>query len=197
MLNLERLRPQPDDRLAFLQGFLRRPRMVGSVVPSSRFMERRLIAAGGVRDAEVVVELGPGTGGTTRALLGALSTDARLLAIELNPRFAAMLAAHGDPRLLVEEGSAERIGELLTLRGLPGADVVISGVPFSTMPAERGRRILREIWSALRPGGRFVAYQFRDRVAVLGRELFGRPSIDRVPLNVPPMRVYSWRKPAC
>jgi phosphatidylethanolamine/phosphatidyl-N-methylethanolamine N-methyltransferase len=74
--------------------------------------------------------------------------------------------------------------------------VVVSGIPFSTRPAALGRRILGEVWACLAPGGRFVAYQFRDRVAVLGRKLFGSPDIKVELLNAPPMRVYRWRKPA-
>ena len=58
-----------------------------------------------------------------------------------------------------------------------------------------GRDILREVYDLLVPGGRFVAYQLRDRVESLGREIFGRPRVQTELLNVPPMRVYSWRKP--
>lgn len=187
-------RRQDDDRVAFLQGFLRHPERVGSVVPSSRFLERRIVEAGEIERAGVVVELGPGTGGTTRALLRALPAEARLLAIEIDPRFVARLEEISDPRLLVHHGSAEHVREALARHDLGSADVVVSGIPFSTMPDAIGRRILREIWDALAPGGRFVAYQFRDRVADLGAEIAGAPEVEVELLNVPPMRVYSWRK---
>jgi phospholipid N-methyltransferase/heme-degrading monooxygenase HmoA len=187
-------RRQDDDRVAFLQGFLRHPERVGSVVPSSRFLERRIVEAGEIERAEVVVELGPGTGGTTRALLRALSAEARLLAIEIDPRFVARLEEVSDPRLVVHHGSAEHIREALARHDLGSADTVVSGIPFSTMPDAIGRRILREIWDSLAPGGRFVAYQFRDRVADLGAEIAGAPQVEVELLNVPPMRVYSWRK---
>ena len=87
---------QPDKRLAFLQGFLQHPREVGSIIPSSRFLERRIVRAADIKDARVIVELGPGTGGTTRALLRVMRPDAKLVAIEINPRFAALLAALSD-----------------------------------------------------------------------------------------------------
>jgi phosphatidylethanolamine/phosphatidyl-N-methylethanolamine N-methyltransferase len=184
------------DPVAFFLGFLRRPASVGSLVPSSRFLERRLVEAAAVETARLVVELGPGTGGTTRALLARLPQDARLLAIELDPEFVARLAREPDPRLIVHLGSAEQLSGTLERHGLPAPDVVISGIPFSTMPAALGKRILAEVWACLAPGGRFVAYQFRDRVAVLGRKLFGSPDIKVELLNAPPMRVYRWRKPA-
>jgi phospholipid N-methyltransferase len=194
MSPLDRLRPQPDARLAFLQGFLRKPQQVGSVIPSSRFLERRLVSYSGARQARVLVELGPGTGGTTRALLHALPADGRLLAIELEPRFAAILRGMDDPRLIVHEGSAEHLLETLREHGLGAPDAVISGIPFSTMDAALGRRIAKAIHDSLGSGGRFVAYQVRGKVHDVAKPFFGRAEIDVELRNIPPMRVYRWHK---
>ena len=79
------------DRAAFLRGFVEHPQQVGSVVPSSAVLERRLVRRAALASARCVVELGPGTGGTTRALLRAMSPEARLLAIELGEDFADRL----------------------------------------------------------------------------------------------------------
>ncbi len=185
-----------NDPIAFFLGFLRRPNTVASLVPSSRFLERRLVDVAAVHNARLVVELGPGTGGTTRALLARLPENANLLAIELDPRFVELLREVNDPRLIVHLGSAEDLRGALDRYGLPAPDAVISGIPFSTMSPSLGRQVLSEAWSCLAPGGRFVAYQFRDRVAVLGRKLLGKPDIELELLNAPPMRVYRWRKPA-
>ena len=192
MPSLDRLRPQPDNRLAFLSGFLRKPREVGSIIPSSRFLERRIVKTAGIQDAEVVVELGPGTGGTTRALLRAMRPDATLVAIEINPRFAALLRKLGDPRLIVHSGDAGDIAAVLDKHGLPPADAVLSGIPFSTMSRDIGMSILHSVHGALRPGGAFVAYQVRDRVETLGREVFGPAQVQTELRNIPPMRVYRW-----
>jgi phospholipid N-methyltransferase len=194
MPDIDRLLPQPDDRLAFLQGFLTNPREVGSIIPSSRFLERRIVRSAGIEQARTVVELGPGTGGTTRALLRAMPSDSRLLAVELNPRFVDLLGRNPDPRFSVWEGSAADISKALHEHDLPQPDVVLSGIPFSTMPRELGMQILRSVREALAPGGRFVAYQVRDRVETLGREVFGPARVQTEILNVPPMRVYRWVK---
>lgn len=191
-----RLRFQPDDRLAFFQGFLTRPRQVGSIIPSSRFLERRITRVARLDEAALVVELGPGTGGTTRALLRAMRPDARLLSIEINPDFVGVLERIGDPRLTVHCGSATELTRILAHHGLPAPDTILSGIPFSTMARPLGRDILRAVHDALEPGGLFVAYQVRDRVESLGREVFGRASVQTELLNVPPMRVYCWEKGA-
>jgi len=180
--------------LAFLKGFLRHPDLVGSIVPSSKFLEKRIVNAALTSKARLVVELGPGTGGTTRAILNSLPADGKLLAIEINPQFVELLKDVDDPRLVVHLGSAENINEVLkSFNGLR-PDAVVSGIPFSTMPPARGERILDAVWSCLAPGGRFVAYQFRRRVAELGKGSLGRPETEVEFLNVPPVRLFCWRK---
>ena len=194
MEGLSRFRPQPDHRFTFLQGFLKRPKEVGSIIPSSRFLEREVVRSTVSRDARTLVELGPGTGGTTRALLRAAAAHAKLLAIEINPRFARLLRRTPDPRLVVHEGSASEIKLALAQHGLPAADAILSGIPFSTMSRSLGLEILRSVHDALAPGGLFVAYQVRDRVEDLARSVFGSPQVKTVMLNVPPMRIYRWHK---
>jgi phosphatidylethanolamine/phosphatidyl-N-methylethanolamine N-methyltransferase len=181
------------DKRAFLSGFLRHPREVGSVIPSSPWMERRLVRTARLAQARTVVELGPGTGGTTRAFLRAMPADARLLAIELSPVFRDRLAGQQiDPRLVVQWGSAEQIAEFLRLHKMPAPDVVISGIPFSTMPADVGGRIAAAVAEVLPAGGRFVAYQLRPHVARFATPYLGQPERSLELLNIPPMQVFSW-----
>lgn len=183
------------DRLAFLRGFLRHPGQVGSVVPSSHRLEQRVIRNARIGSARTVVELGPGTGGSTRALLAAMAPQARLLAIEIDPVFRDRIAAAiADPRFAVECGSAEAIGTMLAARRLGAPDAIVSGIPFSTMPAEVAGRIAAEIKATLAPGGRFVAYQFAPAVAGYLTPHLGPPRIEWEFWNVPPMRVYTWVK---
>lgn len=187
-------RSRLDDRLAFLRAFLRSPRGVGSVVPSSRFLERRLVALSAVASARTIVELGPGTGGTTRAILRAMPKQARLLCIEIDPQLHGLLRRIQDPRLIVHRGSAEQLQEILSRYGLPAPDVVISGIPFSTMDRTLGRRILDGLSAVLTHGGLFVAYQLRGRVAQLCSPPLELTGVELELLNVPPMRLFRWRK---
>ncbi len=180
--------------LAFLRSFLERPAQVGTLVPSSRFLESRIVRLGELREDMVVVELGPGLGGTTAAILRELPPTARLIAIELNPDFIPALAAIDDPRLTVCQGSAADLRAILKQHGLERADVVYSGIPFSTIPGPLGRAILQGVWNTLAPGGRFIAYQLRSRVKQLARELMGNPDEEFELLNLPPLWVYRWRK---
>ncbi len=180
----------------FLRGFLHQPQQVGSVIPSSVRLEQRLVAEAQLSRASTVVELGPGTGGTTRAFLRAMRGDARLLAIELSSLFHGRLSRTlRDPRLSLQLGSAEDLPRFLAERGWPAPDAIISGIPFSTMPPAVGDRIAAAIAQVLAPQGRFVAYQVRPHVAHYASRYLGEPQAQWEWINIPPMRVFTWTRP--
>lgn len=183
------------ERLAFLRGFVAHPEQVGSVIPSSHALEQRLVRSARLLRARCVAELGPGTGGTTRAFLRAMPSAGQLLAIELNEDFAKRLRTSiRDPRLSIEHGSAEFIAHFLAERRMPAPEAIISGIPFSTMPREVADRIARAIAAVLAPGGRFVAYQVRAHVADHVAPYLGAPRREWEPINIPPVRVFTWTR---
>jgi len=185
-----------DDRVVFLREFLKYPLQIASITPSSRFLVRRIVDLAEIRSARVVVELGAGTGGTTRGILDAMAPDTRLLTVEINPRFCALLRRIEDNRLDVHCGSAHELRDSLAQFGLLAPDVVISGIPFSTIDRMAGTLILEVISSVLAPGGRFVAYQWSKQVHDLSRPLLGPARVEVELFNIPPMRLYRWQKHA-
>lgn len=181
--------------LAFIKGFLRDPLGVGSVWPSSRFLAQRVVEAGAVDRARVVVELGPGTGAVTRQLLAALPQEGRLLALEISRDFVDVLQREiPDPRLTLYLGPSTEIARALAEVGIERVDLVVSGIPFSTLDEPLARHTLEGVRAVLAPGGRFVAYQVRDTVVARARPIFGEPESETELLNLPPMRVYTWRR---
>ena len=188
-------REHTGSRIDFFRGFLKSPKDVGSVIPSSRFMERSILDYARPEHVRVIVELGPGTGGTTRALLAGMAADARLLAIDLDPRFTEIVSRIEDPRLIPHSGSAADLAEVLQQHGLVAADVVVSGIPFSTMPKPIAESIIHAVHDGLAPQGAFVAYQFRPEVARLAEPVFGGAvRTEMVLRNIPPMRIWRWEK---
>lgn len=148
----------------------------------------------GLESAGKVVELGPGTGGTTRALLAAMPPQASLLSIEISPDFIATLQAIDDRRLIVHHGSAEHLTEILRQHDVASVDAIVSGIPFSLLRPEGRRQVVDAIWSALAPGGRFVAYQVCGRIRTLAKPLFGPARVAVELRNLPPLRIYAWSK---
>ncbi len=156
---------------------------------------RRIVALSELDHARHVIELGPGTGGTTCALLKALASDARLMAVDLDPAFSEIIRQFNDDRLISHTGSAEDITSAVQTHHMDGVDAVISGIPFSTIPETTGLAIVSAIHSILNPGGVFLAYQFRSDVVKRTDPVFGAPArVESELLNIPPMHVYQWRK---
>jgi phospholipid N-methyltransferase len=185
-----------DDGLVFIKEFLKHPLQIGSIIPSSRYLERRIVAAAGIASSNVVVELGAGTGGITRAILRAMPQHAKLLSIEINPHFYSLLKSIEDDRLIAHLGSACELKKIISLYDLDAPNVVISGIPFSTMSRSTGTQILEAISSQLTPKGRFIAYQVSNRVATLCQPFLGSGQTTTEFLNIPPMRIFQWKKGA-
>jgi phospholipid N-methyltransferase len=179
------------DVLLFARNFFLHPRMLGSIVPSSRFLIKQLLEPINWARARVIVEYGPGVGGITMEVLRRMRADGALIAIEMNPEFVSYLSnSIPDARLKVVEGSAEKVDEILHRFGYTRADYIISGIPFSTIPAPVRERILRRTCEALAPGGAFLVYQFSTRVLHDLKRVFGYVGRKFEPLNVLPAHLF-------
>lgn len=189
--NVTRNRTRSGDALLFARNFFRHPRMLGSIIPSSRFLIRQLLQPIDWAAARVIVEYGPGVGSITAEILARMRPDATLIAIETNPEFVRFLGtAFPDDRLRVMAGSAESVDEILRRLGYEHANYIISGIPFSTISAELRERILRKTSVALAPGGSFLVYQFSTRVLPDLQRIFHYVKRKFEPLNVLPAHLF-------
>jgi phospholipid N-methyltransferase len=122
---------------------LRDLQKTASIVPSSRYLVRAMLAPLPLSTARCVVEFGPGTGAMTRALLDALPRQAALLCFEVNPRFCQYLRENlPDSRLKLVQGSAERLPQELAARGLGPAEAAVSSLGLTLMPGREREAVL-------------------------------------------------------
>lgn len=181
--------------LLFGRNFVKHPRMLGSLIPSSRFLVGRVLRQVDWGRAGTVVEYGPGVGTITGEILRRLRPDGSLITIEMNRDFVHYLRRTvPDRRLLVVEGSAADVESILADRRLAHADYVISGIPYSTMPAEVRERILRATHSVLHPHGAFLVYQFTRAVLPYLRDTFALVDQEFEPRNIMPARLFFCRR---
>ncbi|TLY61352.1 MAG: methyltransferase [Gammaproteobacteria bacterium] len=184
-------RARSGDILLFARNFFRHPRMLGSIVPSSRFLIKQLLQPIDWARARVIVEYGPGVGSITAEILRRMRPDAMLIAIETNPAFVSFLrSSFADGRLHVVEASAVAVDEILGQLGHSKASYIISGIPFSTIPAALRERILRKTCDVLEPGGSFLVYQFSTRVLQDLQRIFRYVRRRFEPLNVLPAHLF-------
>jgi len=181
--------------LVFLSEFLKHPTQLGSIIPSSGFLKQRIVKNADVANAKVIVELGPGNGGTTQTILNAMRPDAKLLCIELNQGLFELVSEIDHAGFIAHHGDACDIESILQSYKLAMPDVVISGIPFSCMDRSTGASLIKKVHAILNPGGRFVAYQVNPRVRKLNT-FFDQSlmAVETEWFNVPPLRVWRWLK---
>jgi phosphatidylethanolamine/phosphatidyl-N-methylethanolamine N-methyltransferase len=174
--------------------WIKNPLDVASVCPSSHALTSLIANRPSVRNAQIVVDLGPGNGETSRALLHQMKSGSTLLAIERNQRLAKSLRKIQDDRLISLSDDAKNLGRFLKQFRLNRPDVIVSGIPFSSLDPEEANRIVRTIYETLGPGGQFIAYQLRSTVDKHAGQFFSRPHVTWVWRNIPPLRVFVWTK---
>lgn len=175
----------------FGKNFFKHPNMVGWVLPSSPFLVNEVLEAVPWPRARVLVEYGPGVGTFTHEVLRRMRSDATLIALEINDEFFDYLRQSvRDPRLRLVRESATQIDAVLARLGLEGADCIISGIPFKTIPETTREVIVRKTYSVLRPQGRFLVYQFSPAVLPCLERAFGKVTHRFEWLNILPARVY-------
>ncbi|MDP8943784.1 MAG: methyltransferase domain-containing protein [Actinomycetota bacterium] len=175
---------QISERRAFLRSFLAHPRHVGAVLPTSRRTVRDMLDLADLDGARLVMELGAGTGVHTRELLARLGPDARLVAFEIDPDLAGGLAAGlEDPRLEVVAGSAE---EIESHAGPGEVDVIVSALPFTSLPAPVRGRVLDAALRVLSPEGVMLVLQYSPLMRGELERAFGSVERRFSPINLPP-----------
>jgi phospholipid N-methyltransferase len=148
----------------FLKGFAKHPVMVGSIIPSSPTLIANMLGPVEWDQVKLFVEYGPGVGTFCRPILEQLPGDATLIAIDTNPDFIDYLKADiRDSRFVPVLGSAADVEAIVKAHGFDHADYVLSGLPFSTLPAGVGPAIAAATHRVLRKDGGFLVYQFRAR----------------------------------
>lgn len=180
----------PSDLSLFMGQLIRQPEQVVALAPSSRALARKMAQAL-PRDPGTVIELGPGTGKITRALLDHGVAPADLVCFELNPTFCATLRSRFAD-IDVREAAAQEMGHI----GRDNIGAVVSGLPLLSMPNSVQRAIVGSAFKALRPGGVFIQFTYGPTPPVassLIRELgLSWRKSSRVWGNLPPARVYTF-----
>jgi phospholipid N-methyltransferase len=175
----------------FFREFLRHPVMIGSIIPSSRRTIEAMLSRVDWQNTKLFVEYGPGVGTFCATILERLAPDATLLVIDTNPVFVDYLRRKfADTRFIAVHGSASDVNEIVTAHGFDKADYVLSGLPFSTLPAGVGPAIAKATHDVLRPGGAFLIYQYSPHVLRLIEPLFERIERDLEWWNIPPCGLF-------
>jgi phosphatidylethanolamine/phosphatidyl-N-methylethanolamine N-methyltransferase len=183
-----------DDEVRFLRSWIEKPLHMGAVMPSGRVLARTMAQYVDINSKGPVVELGPGTGAITNALIERGIDQKRLVLVEYNPGFCVLLRDRY-PQAKVVQGDAYALRDSLWDVLSAPASAVVSGLPLVTKPMLTRLKLIRDAFVALAPGAPFV--QFTYSVAPpIPKSLPGvsTEASERIWMNIPPARVWVYRK---
>jgi phosphatidylethanolamine/phosphatidyl-N-methylethanolamine N-methyltransferase len=186
--------PRLDDEVRFLRSWIEKPLHMGAVMPSGRLLARTMARYVDIHSSGPVIELGPGTGAITNALVEHGVDQKRLVLLEYNPGFCALLRERY-PHATVVQGDAYRLRDSLWKVLPEPATAVVSGLPLVTKPMLTRMKLVRDSFNLLEPGAPFV--QFTYSVAPpIPKSLPGvaTEASERIWMNIPPARVWVYRK---
>ncbi|MGA7996976.1 MAG: rRNA adenine N-6-methyltransferase family protein [Bradyrhizobium sp.] len=183
-----------DDEVRFLRSWIEKPLHMGAVMPSGRVLARTMAQYVDIKSEGPVVELGPGTGAITNALIEHGVDQKRLVLVEYNPGFCALLRERYPHAKVVQADAYTLRDSLRNVLSAP-ASAVVSGLPLVTKPMLTRLKLIREAFVAMAPGAPFV--QFTYSVAPpIPKSLPGvsTEASERIWMNLPPARVWVYRK---
>ena len=192
----KRLLATLSDTTLFLQEWLANPRRTGSVVPSSKRLAAAMARWLPANPESFVLELGPGTGIVTEALLQHGLREEKLIAIEQNPKLASLLHERF-PRANIIVGDAWHLDDLLRdrLQPIESVGAVISSLPLLSFSEEQAEALAQKIRAVLEPQGNWVQFSYRiNKLRPRGASTFRLHASKIVWFNLPPARVSDLQK---
>jgi phospholipid N-methyltransferase len=179
-------------QLQFFSQYIKHPRRVGAILPSSRQLAAQMVSSINFASSECIIEFGPGTGVFTEQLIKKKQPHTKLLLMENNKEFYEMLhMKYGAvENVHVIHDSAERIAHYTTSLGIARVDYVVSGLPFASLPKEVSERILTETRKVLGEDGEFITFQYSRFKQKYLKSFFSEIQIDKVVFNMPPAFVF-------
>jgi phosphatidylethanolamine/phosphatidyl-N-methylethanolamine N-methyltransferase len=183
-----------DDEVRFLRSWIERPLTVGAVTPSGKILARAMARYVDPNSTGPVVELGPGTGPVTEALVEAGVDPSRLVLVEFDPTFCRILR-NRYPEATLVQGDAYSLRRLLETLLIQPAAAVVSGLPLITKPIKMRMRLIRDAFDLMVPGAPFVQFTY-SVASPLPKRLggFTAEASKRIWMNLPPARVWVYRK---
>ena len=182
-----------DDEARFLRSWLERPLVTGAVTPSSKMLARTMASYVDPRVPGPIIELGPGTGPVTDALVRRGVAQDRLVLVEYNPEFCKLLKRRF-PKATIIQGDAYNIQDSVgPFIDEPGA-ATVSSLPLFTKPMEQRLELLKASQALMHPGSPFIQFTYAIVPPIPPRPgEYSASGSNRVWLNLPPARVWVYR----
>ena len=182
------------DEARFLRSWLERPLVMGSVTPSGKILARTMASFVDPRIPGAVVELGPGTGPVTDALIRRGVAQDRLVLVEYSPEFCQLLKRRF-PKATIIQGDAYDLTDTLSGILAEPAAATVSSLPLFTKPMDERRSLLEGAQELMHPDAPFIQFTYAMVPPIPARsQAYRTRASNRVWRNLPPARVWVYTK---
>ncbi|EHI97656.1 hypothetical protein CDLVIII_0949 [Clostridium sp. DL-VIII] len=178
--------------LSFIKQYITKPRTVGAILPSSKYLANKMIEDIEFKSARYIVEYGSGTGVFTEKIVKGRKKNTKILLFESNKKFCDLLKDKykNESDIYVINDSAEYIGKYMKKYNIPWIDYIVSGLPFASLPNDLSSNILKETQKHLKEEGKFITFQYTLLKKDFIKKYFNKVSVKREVRNVPPAYVF-------
>jgi phosphatidylethanolamine/phosphatidyl-N-methylethanolamine N-methyltransferase len=182
------------DEVRFLRNWAEKPLTTGAVSPSGPDLSRRMASFVEIERPGPILEIGPGTGVVTHAILERGIPQSRVIALEYSDDFCRLLARrYGD--MTIVQGDAYRLRETLADVEPGTLASVVSSMPLFSRPREERRALLMQAFDLLQPGAPFIQFSYALVPPVApDPQAFSVQRSGWILKNLPPARVWVYRR---
>lgn len=180
----------------FILEYLKNPRKVGALAPSSKRLARRMVKPINFENCKCIVEFGPGTGVFTDEIIALKDEDTVFILIEQNKEFWSRLHQRYQHKknIHVIHGDAANVGSYLAKYDQKKADYIVSGLPFTSLPKKASQNILKAVQNVIGDSGRFITFQYTMLKKSIFLHWFHLVHTNYELLNFPPAFILEMKK---
>lgn len=176
------------EKIIFLRNFIKKPRQIGSIIPSSKKLSEKMAEQINYQSANTIVELGPGTGPYTKLILDRKKEQTRYIAFEKNNDMKKILKNKFNGIEIYSK--AEEMTDVFEKNNIKDINYIISGLPFTVLEKNIRESILEQIYNNLEVNGKFITYQYSLDLYKYLKQKYANVKIKFIPINIPMAYIY-------
>ncbi len=194
----QKLQTEISNNMRFLRSWFQRPLVTGAVSPSGKALAHKMASYVNGDSTAPVLEIGPGTGPVTKALIKHGVAEERLVLLEYSLEFCELLRQRF-PKAMIIQGDAYTLKQTVGAMMQQKASAIVSSLPLLTKPQDQRLSLLKEAFDLSEEGAPFIQFTYSAASPIplnssSSTVSFSAESSSRIWMNIPPAKVWVYKK---